>query len=112
MSLPPPARRFIDEMYKWSEAEEGGRPAKVLDVGCGIGGTSRYLAKKLGPGTEVVIPRHAQREQPAPPPPSHPTTTTTATTTRSATPPPPAASPASLPPPLPRTSRLPPAPPP
>jgi len=36
--------RFIEEMYKWSGAE---KPAKVLDVGCGIGGTSRYLAKKL-----------------------------------------------------------------
>lgn len=45
--------RFIDEMYKWSGASEAGVPARVLDVGCGIGGTSRYLAKKLGPSSEV-----------------------------------------------------------
>jgi 2-polyprenyl-3-methyl-5-hydroxy-6-metoxy-1,4-benzoquinol methylase len=43
--------RFIDEMYKWSGAE---KPAKILDVGCGIGGTSRYLAGKLGTDTSVL----------------------------------------------------------
>lgn len=43
--------RFIEEMYKWSAAE---KPAKVLDVGCGIGGTSRYLAAKLGDETSVT----------------------------------------------------------
>jgi len=44
--------RFIEEMYKWSGAD---KPAKVLDVGCGIGGTSRYLANKLGDSSVTGI---------------------------------------------------------
>lgn len=35
---------FIDEMLAWSGASA---PKRILDVGCGIGGTSRYLAKKF-----------------------------------------------------------------
>ena len=41
---------FIDRMLDFSKTNA---PKKVLDVGCGIGGTSRYIAKKF-PQAEVT----------------------------------------------------------
>ena len=43
---------LIDEVLKWAdvpEPESGGvLPTKAVDVGCGIGGSSRHIARKYG----------------------------------------------------------------
>ena len=46
---------FVDEMMKLGGISSSmDSNAKVLDVGCGVGGTSRYIAKQLGPNAEIT----------------------------------------------------------
>ena len=51
---------LIDEVLKWADVE---RASKIVDVGCGIGGSSRHIAKKFGASSEGITlsPYQAKR---------------------------------------------------
>ncbi len=40
--------QFVHELVKWSGLRELPKGSRILDVGCGIGGSSRILAKYYG----------------------------------------------------------------
>ena len=45
---------MIDEVLKWSEVDPANPPKSVVDVGCGIGGSSRHIAKKYNCKTQGI----------------------------------------------------------
>jgi hypothetical protein len=57
---------FVFEMLKWSGAMTA-QPKKILDCGCGIGGTSRLLAKAF-PDAEIVGITLSPSQVPSPTP--------------------------------------------
>lgn len=42
---------LIDEVLKWAEVDKA---TSAVDVGCGIGGSSRHIAKKFGCTTQGI----------------------------------------------------------
>jgi tocopherol O-methyltransferase len=42
---------LIDEVLKWAEVDKA---TSAVDVGCGIGGSSRHIAKKFGCKTQGI----------------------------------------------------------
>ncbi|KAG9452880.1 hypothetical protein H6P81_005784 [Aristolochia fimbriata] len=59
--------RMIEEALKFAGVPDDSleKPKKIVDVGCGIGGSSRYLAKKYGAKCQGITlsPIQAQRAQ-------------------------------------------------
>ncbi|KAK6936500.1 Methyltransferase type 11 [Dillenia turbinata] len=63
----PAQIRMIEEAFRFADVSEDStrRPKSIVDVGCGIGGSSRYLAKKFGAECHGITlsPVQAQRAQ-------------------------------------------------
>ncbi|OKH52038.1 SAM-dependent methyltransferase [Calothrix sp. HK-06] len=61
---------FVHEMVRWGGLEKLPRGASVLDVGCGIGGSSRILARDYGFNVTgiTISPEQVKRAQELTPP--------------------------------------------
>ena len=46
---------LIDEVLKWAGVDDNKPPQKVVDVGCGIGGSSRHIVRKYAGSTAQGI---------------------------------------------------------
>ncbi len=46
---------LIDEVLKWAGVDDAKPPQKVVDVGCGIGGSSRHIVRKYAGSTAQGI---------------------------------------------------------
>jgi tocopherol O-methyltransferase len=47
---------LIEELLLWAGYNQNQKPQKIIDVGCGIGGSTLYLAKKFGSqGTGITL---------------------------------------------------------
>ena len=54
---------MIDETLAWAGVDSGAPPTRVLDVGCGIGGSSRHIARKYGSSGDGITLSPVQVER-------------------------------------------------
>jgi tocopherol O-methyltransferase len=57
--------RMVEESLRFASLSDDKKPKSIVDVGCGIGGSSRYLARKYGAQCKGITlsPVQAQRAQ-------------------------------------------------